>query len=521
MAKDEILAKLKLKDYNDELESILEKKDFSSDVKNLLLSMLYKIENGYRDYNRVKTDVLDKNQLIQQIITTIDQRCNIIHLIEPLSMQSKELQKIGKGYSINKEKGIIESYPNEKDLLRAIYELAEKEVMMQEKYASKQEVIQELLNKGNIDDCFEIVRDFNGWSWYTTSKEIQYFSYNLIFQNLRILTNRELLDNWLNSKEQKDYPEQLRKLLKESIQLDKVQTFLILFYQVISEIYYNFTEERKQKLKEKLEKYKKELQKLEKKEIYLEEISKKKKGALDKINRIDRILNSQKLLKEEFEKRNKKLKKEEKIFSVSYLAEILEKDRKYRMLEVQRCADIMDPMKYVKRLNTLKSNVEFLQDISIEKEEKQKNKMIDFQKSFLDCYLDFVENAQTKKQLMELIYTLRYYQLIYISENMQIKDVEELQEKLKEVKEKLIQQAIVYKLMNPIINDKEISEQIIESIFELRLIELEELEIKIEKTEKEIKIEYLDKENIEKQIILSEIDSKEWKNNKKIKLFNF
>ena len=45
MSKDDILTKFKTKDYNNELEEILERKEFSNDVKNLLLSMLYKIEN--------------------------------------------------------------------------------------------------------------------------------------------------------------------------------------------------------------------------------------------------------------------------------------------------------------------------------------------------------------------------------------------------------------------------------------------------------------------------------------------
>ena len=46
MEKEKILSKLNAKDYNNELEMILEEKDFSSNIKNLLLSMLYKIEAG-------------------------------------------------------------------------------------------------------------------------------------------------------------------------------------------------------------------------------------------------------------------------------------------------------------------------------------------------------------------------------------------------------------------------------------------------------------------------------------------
>ena len=50
--KEEIFSKFK--DYNRELEKILEKKNFSKDTKNLLLSMFYKLEISYNDYYAVK-----------------------------------------------------------------------------------------------------------------------------------------------------------------------------------------------------------------------------------------------------------------------------------------------------------------------------------------------------------------------------------------------------------------------------------------------------------------------------------
>ena len=56
-----ILSKLTSNEYNNKLEEILETKVYSTEVKNLLLSMLYKIENGYEDYIKVKADAEEKN----------------------------------------------------------------------------------------------------------------------------------------------------------------------------------------------------------------------------------------------------------------------------------------------------------------------------------------------------------------------------------------------------------------------------------------------------------------------------
>ena len=52
--KEKLLRKIHMKDYTNSLEKILEDKQFSVDTKNLLLSMVYKIENSYKDYEKIK-----------------------------------------------------------------------------------------------------------------------------------------------------------------------------------------------------------------------------------------------------------------------------------------------------------------------------------------------------------------------------------------------------------------------------------------------------------------------------------
>ena len=62
MAKKDFFSKLK--NYNNRLEQILEKKAFSGDIKNLLLSMFYKIEVSYKDYEKVKCSDKEQNVLM-------------------------------------------------------------------------------------------------------------------------------------------------------------------------------------------------------------------------------------------------------------------------------------------------------------------------------------------------------------------------------------------------------------------------------------------------------------------------
>ena len=69
MKKDDILSKFQ--SNNNRLEDVLYQKGFDSDIKNLLLSMLYNISSSYNDYARIKVNVENKNHFIDDIINNI------------------------------------------------------------------------------------------------------------------------------------------------------------------------------------------------------------------------------------------------------------------------------------------------------------------------------------------------------------------------------------------------------------------------------------------------------------------
>ena len=88
--KEEIFSKFR--DYNNELEKILEKKDFSKDSKNLLLSMFYKLEISYNDYETVKRKVKSKQEFLLNILDNIKQ-CNKIELVKPGTNEFEEFEE--------------------------------------------------------------------------------------------------------------------------------------------------------------------------------------------------------------------------------------------------------------------------------------------------------------------------------------------------------------------------------------------------------------------------------------------
>lgn len=88
---ESIFSKLNSRDFNNQLEKILETKDYSETVKNLLLSMLYKIETGYKDYINVKRVVENKKDYIEEILEIIKEKCRKIIIVDDASEEAEEM----------------------------------------------------------------------------------------------------------------------------------------------------------------------------------------------------------------------------------------------------------------------------------------------------------------------------------------------------------------------------------------------------------------------------------------------
>ena len=103
--KENLLGKIVQKDYNNELEKVIETKDFDEDVKNLLLSIFYKVEISYKDYKKVKRNVESKQEYIEKLLKIIQENCEIIKTVKT-SMRGK--------YNIV---GLIDDNPNKRNYL--------------------------------------------------------------------------------------------------------------------------------------------------------------------------------------------------------------------------------------------------------------------------------------------------------------------------------------------------------------------------------------------------------------------
>ena len=557
MAKEDIFSKINLKDYNNVLENILEQKAFSEDVKNLLLSMLYKIENGYEDYKTIKVNVSSKKSYVKKIIQVIKDECKEIQLIKPLSEESKILEENNVNYIVEKETGKIISYPNERMMLEALVTLSQKDIVLEEQYSLYNLAMRDVLSIGNRMNCVEVIRDFNGWSWDITTNQMEGKNINIVYQSLLILLGNRFLQNWITNKEDDDEDEEVEipsneilrskynenfGMTKEEMQEDKTIDYIRKMQEILAEKYgeENAIEFLEQLIKTILaidcninekqikivlnlqNQFTKDLEKMQDNKAYVEELSKKKKELAERIKNIDTLLSDDKMLKEEYENRNSKLANKDKIFSVSHLSIMLEKEKEKYFKEIKEYNLQMQPKEFVETKKALEEKLEFFEDIDVKENEKtnEEKQIILLQKFFLKCFEEKIKRALTKKEITNLIYELRYYeQLPYRQYN--ISKEEKIEEYLKKVEKQVIKKACLEKVLIKFSDEEELNYNILKNQFQSKIIKLENTIYVLKYKKGILKLEIYDT-NIEEETRKIEIKEKvelHVKLNKKIKIW--
>lgn len=495
MEKNKILSKLNIdiKDYNNELEKILENKLFSYEVKNLLLSMLYKIENAYKDYETVKVEVPSKRKYIENLLRIIKEKCLKIFLVKTGTQEAKELEKDNMLFKVDRKNGEIICFQNEFILLTAIFNLDISPSLKELTYEYIEEPLFTLLKSGEIDSNIELIRDFNGWAWDIDKKEIKDIEYNYIYQTILLINGRKNINN----KKQKKIFDVVSKIAIKKYMLEANDTE------------YN----------EKFEKIKKEkearLELFNDKRSFINQITEEKKEYTKEIEKIDKILNNNELLKKEYYARNEKLPNKEKIFSVSYLVGILDKERIKLIEKIDECNKIILPKEFVEQKSKLEEEVKFLEEIvKLDKEEA----LIKLATEFLNqVQIEIAKiNEENKEKLINWIYKIRYYRYIPIDYEKTIKDIEVLKEKFEEVIKIIIKKAQELKIWDIFSENTELTYQILKEIFDMKMICLQNLNMQCKYENRELYVEYYDDTIIESSL---KIKTDTVKIKKKIKLF--
>lgn len=511
----------KFKDYNKELEKILEKKDFSKDTKNLLLSMFYKIEMSYNDYFTVKRKTISKQEYLENILNNV-KNSNSIRVVKTNEKEFNELQK-NKKYNTDLKLKKIEVVENELDLLSAILELNNFQIRLREEYNLIRNSIPYLLNLAYDIENVEVLRDFNAWSWNTLISKVENIDINLTYQNLKMALNFNIFERLQKDNKNLDVMEIIKEELYTKLPKEVVDKFLFLIFKISIIIYIKVNKNENKRLSEEKITIQDELEKIKNKKEYINNITKEKKELNKQLQKLDLILNDNTKLKEEYQKRNEKLSEYNKIFSISHLEEKIQKEKNKIIEKIRILNKKIEPQTYLEDVKELEKNNNLLENIDFTKENNVYLYVNELQQLFLkEILFSEIENMDSKQELIDFTYELRYYNLLPYNNEIQIKDVKEVSNYLETVKEKNIKKLYDNKIINTFSANEKNDIEIVKEIFNLRIISLEDIYMQIKKHDNKYLVQiYDEKSTLEKEIELNlKFNKKDRiKLNKKIKLF--
>lgn len=504
MNKEKLMLKLNIKDYNNQLEKILAKKNFSEEIKNLLLSMLYKIEAAYDDYSLVNGNTKTKKEILEEILEIIEKNCKEIEIIKTKESKSSP------------EEGKIITYLNTRKMLYEIYQLKQNKFKVPDEYEIIKPSLEQNLNQGYYIDSSEIIRDFDGWSWNIVVEEIENLGINLVYQIIRILIGDTFLHKWQENPNQ-DYVLKFNEKLENKYETKIAEQISKIINQLAILNVTKLNEEEKNRLLGIQKKLQEEFNELDDKKEYLEKLAKEKKKIVEEIKKNDNIINNDKQLKEEFIARNELLDMNHRIFSLSDFAEIIEKEKTELMKKLNKCNQKMEPINFIKTKTEIEKKLAIIKELELQNNDEKtyENKVAELLKLVCEALEIQINKAEEKENIVKLIYKIRYYGLIYISENKQVKDIVDINNIQKMIITKACKQKIVT------IFSKNIKENynILQNILQTDIIELEHIFLKfIQKNDKTV-LEIYDEENLSRTIELSDIKELNVKLNKKIRVF--
>ncbi len=277
----------------------------------------------------------------------------------------------------------------------------------------------------------------------------------------------------------------------------------------------NEDEEYNKKFEQIKEEKTERLKLFDNKKEFLDKVTQEKKDYTKQIEKIDKTLNNNELLKKEYYDRNEKLPNKEKIFSVSYLVGILDKERVDLIDKIEECNKLILPKEFVEQKSKLEKETKFLNSIG---EKISKEEIVELTRKFIEIATSKIKiiNEESKLELVRWIYKIRYYRYVPISLEKSVKDIEELKIDFRNLIKLVIKKAQQLKIWDIFVDDEKLTYEILKEVFDTKIICLQNINIQCNYEDKILIAQYYDDNVIESSL---KIHIDEVKIKRKFKLF--
>ncbi len=542
-------------DYIYEVEKVLEKKKITNEIRSLVMDTLFKIEETYPNYKRVKVDVLEKKDYISQIIIALKK----VENIDIMYMQEKDVLKCLTKTTVEKnQRGYydIQIYQNNLSLLYALQTIVNEEYGGDELPCSS--AFDKILKIGGIYSDIEILRDFSGWNWNRNNIKDFNIYYDIIYKNLLLILG---IDKMIELKKTRQCIHFMKKYLVKKYKNDNVEKLM----EILKEIVFVMSSEEEKKLE--IEANKKIIDMyMAMKDIkkFMQKVNEEKKKNNKLIAEYDKILNSQKVLEREFEeytKQTKEVKEEKKkeddgksiaISELEQIVDILNMDeennkngkqqditknievfsidifekRKKLYEKNLELAKIGNPENYVEHKRLLEDSIKhILRYQEVKDDEKAKEKLIEdlileYQQVVYDMLEDRIDVLYTNEEVIDEIYRQRYIRYQNVGKNKYIYQVTELYQKMDNVLHLIVEKALKFDILERLSEESNTNYATISPALKTAILSLEDIRVALY-TGKITLLCIYDGNVLIKEIELFDVDPKlvSIPTKKKIKLF--
>lgn len=535
-------------DYIYEIEKTLEKKGITNEIKSLVMDTLFKIEETYPNYKRIKVDVLEKRDYIREIVVALKKVDNIYIM----NMQEKDILKCVTDTKIDKNaRGYydIQIYHNNLSLLYALQTIINEEYGINEQPCSS--AFDKILKIGGIYSNIEILRDFSGWNWNRNKIKNFNIYYDIIYRNLLLILG---IDKMIELKKTRQCIHFMKKYLVKKYKNDNVEKLM----EILKEIVFVMSSEEEKKLE--IEANKKIIDMyMAMKDIkkFMQKVNEEKKKNNKLIAEYDKILNSHNVLEREYNEYLKAIEKsknedssngslnidsiidildieednigkidKEEIKNIELFSiQIFEKRKKVynKNLELSK---IGNPENYVEHKRILEEKIKYILDYEKVKgdakkeEELLENLMIEYQKIVYDMLEDRIEAIYTNEEVIDEIYRQRYIRYQNVLKDKYIYQISDLYQKMDKILHLIVAKAMKFDVLERVSEEENTNYAAVSPALKTEVLSLEEVKVAIY-TGKTTLLCIYDGNVLIKEIELFDVDPKliSIPTKKKIKLF--
>ena len=535
-------------DYIYEIEKTLEKKGITNEIKSLVMDTLFKIEETYPNYKRIKVDVLEKRDYIREIVVALKKVDNIYIM----NMQEKDILKCVTDTKIDKNaRGYydIQIYHNNLSLLYALQTIINEEYGINEQPCSS--AFDKILKIGGIYSNIEILRDFSGWNWNRNKIKNFNIYYDIIYKNLLLILG---IDKMIELKKTRQCIHFMKKYLLKKYKNDNVEKLM----EILKEIVFVMSSEEEKRLE--IEANKKIIDMyMAMKDIkkFMQKVNEEKKKNNKLIAEYDKILNSHNVLEREYNEYLKAIEKsknedssngslnidsiidildieednigkidKEEIKNIELFSiQIFEKRKKLynKNLELSK---IGNPENYVEHKRILEEKIKYILDYEKVKgdakkeEELLENLMIEYQKIVYDMLEDRIEAIYTNEEVIDEIYRQRYIRYQNVLKDKYIYQISDLYQKMDKILHLIVAKAMKFDVLERVSEEENTNYAAVAPALKTEVLSLEEVKVAIY-TGKTTLLCIYDGNVLIKEIELFDVDPKliSIPTKKKIKLF--